>query len=184
MIPHASTAIDTFWHAACAATGIPADARRHALPFVEFSGDDSAEMLQIIDDIAEMAVQGLKRGTCHLAMQFDRDRVPMRQLGDYWIVVRTDGTPVCVVQVIAIEILPFDRVGPVFAASEGPEDGGLPTHANWSALHREYFQEQCARWGIGYRDDLPVVCESFITVYSPTMPWGRGGVGAGKGAAA
>jgi uncharacterized protein YhfF len=144
------------------------------MPFVEHFDGETPQMLQIIDDIAEMAVRGLKRGTCHLAMQFEHDKVAMRNVGDYWIVVKTDGTPVCVVQIIAIEILPFNRVGPVFAASEGPEDGGLPTHAHWFALHEEYFREQCDRWSTAYRDDLPVVCESFITVYSPEMPWGKG----------
>ena len=177
---HDSPEIEAFWDEACKALAIAKDARRFALPFVEFSDDETPKMLQIIDDIAELAVQGLKRGTCHLAMQFDIEKVPMRRVGDYWIVVRTDGTPVCVAQIIAISILPFDRVGPEFAASEGPEDGGIPSHARWSALHREYFQEQCERWEVGWSKDHSVVCESFITVYSPGKPWGEGPVAAGE----
>jgi len=174
MILHDSPEIEAFWTKACKTMGIATDARRQALPFVEFFDDETPEMLQIIDDIADMAVEGLKRGTCHLAMQFEHDKVPMRQVGDYWIVVKTDGTPVCVVQIIAIEQLAFNRVGPVFAASEGPEDGGIPSHTRWYALHKEYFEEQCDRWGVPFREDHPVVCESFITVYSPGKPWGEG----------
>lgn len=171
---HDSPEIEAFWAKACAALNIAPEARRFALPFVEVTDADGPEMLQVIDDIANLAVHGLKRGTCHLAMQFEHDNVPMRQVGDYWIVVKSDGTPVCVAQVIAINQLAFNRVGPVFAASEGPEDGGIPSHARWYALHKEYFEEQCERWGVLFSEDHPVVCESFITIYSPGMSWGEG----------
>jgi uncharacterized protein YhfF len=66
-----------------------------------------------------------------------------------------------------MNIVPFNLVGPEFAASEGPEGGLIPSHENWSNAHREYFQEQCERWGVAWHEDHPVVCESFITVYSP-----------------
>ncbi len=79
-----------------------------------------------------------------------------------WIVLKCDGNPVCVVKIIGIDIMPFNQVNPVFAASEG--DLSLDF---WRNGHREYFQKQCERWGVTWRESFPVVCGSFITVYRP-----------------
>jgi len=76
------------------------------------------------------------------------------------------------VKIIGINIVPFKQVGPEFSASEGLEGDVLPSYENWSFAHRDYFQEQCLVWGIDWQEDNPVVCESFITVYSPDYPLG------------
>jgi uncharacterized protein YhfF len=167
MIIHDSPEIDAFWKDACTAHNIDEKSRHYALPFAEFDEQSPQERHASIDSIGALAVQSRKRGTCHQAMQFEMDNVPMRRVGDHWIVVKTDGTPVCVVRIIGINIVPFNQVGPEFAASEGPERGLIPSHENWSHGHRGYFKGQCERWGVPWREDNPVVCESFITVYSP-----------------
>jgi len=167
MLEHDSPVITAFWQDACAALGISEDSPHCSSQFAEHDENTTQDILEIIDDIGALAVSSLKRGTCHQAMQFEIENVPMRKVGDYWIVVKTDGTPVCVVKIIAIHIVPFDQVGPEFAASEGPERGLIPSHENWSNGHREYFQEQCEEWGVAWDESNPVVCESFITVYSP-----------------
>ncbi len=167
MIILENPAIDAFWKDACAAHDIDEESRHYALPFAEFDENSPQERHDAVDSIGALAIQSLKRGTCHQAMQFELDNVPMRRVGDYWIVVKTDGTPVCVVRIIGINIVPFNQVGPEFAASEGPERGLIPSHENWSYGHRGYFKGQCERWGVPWREDNPVVCESFITVYSP-----------------
>jgi uncharacterized protein YhfF len=167
IVIHASPEIEAFWKKACTILEISDDTHYCALPFCEHDENTDDEELEIIDGIGALAVKSLKRGTCHQAMQFEKDNIPMRSVGDYWVVVKTDGTPVCVVKIIAINIVPFNQVGPEFAASEGPEGGLIPSHENWSNAHREYFQEQCERWGVAWHEDHPVVCESFITVYSP-----------------
>jgi uncharacterized protein YhfF len=171
MIIHESPEIDAFWKDACTALGISEQSRRYALPFAECDERDG-ERVKSLNAIADLAVKSLKRGTCHQAIQFEMDDVPMRSVGDYWIVVKVDGTPICVVKIIAINIVPFNQVGPEFAASEGPERGLIPSHENWSYGHRRYFMKQCERWGVPWREDNPVVCESFITVYSPGYPLG------------
>jgi len=172
MITHDNPKIDAFWKEAAAALNISEDTAYCAMPFCEHNENTSDEELEIIDGIGAMAINHLKRGTCHQAIQFKKDNVAMRTVGDFWVVVRTDGTPTCVVKIIGINIVPFNQVGPEFAASEGPEGGVLPSHENWSFAHREYFIEQCELWGIQWHEDHPVVCESFITVYSPNHPLG------------
>ena len=172
MINVDSPAIDAFWKDACTALGISEASRHCALPFAEHDANTDEEEIAIIDGINALAAIHLKRGTCHQAMQFEQEDIPMRHVGDHWIVVNVDGTPICVVRIIGINIVPFSQVGPEFAASEGPEGGLIPSHENWSNAHRGYFQEQCERWGVPWHEDHPVVCESFITVCSPDHPLG------------
>ena len=167
MIIHDSPEIAAFWKDACTTLNIDEKSRHYALPFAEHDKTTDEARHELIDGIGALAVQSRKRGTCHQAMQFEMDNVPMRRVGDHWIVVKTDGTPVCVVRIIGINIVPFNQVGPEFAASEGPERGLIPSHENWSYGHRRYFMKQCENWGVPWHEDNPVVCESFITVYSP-----------------
>ena len=129
-----------------------------------FAEPRSPDRVAGIDALAQLAHENQKRGTAHLAVQFEHDSIPMRNIGDYWIILKCDGTPICVVQIIGIEITPFDQVGPVFAASEGEGDLSL---SYWRDAHIPYYQSQCERWGIAWREDLAVVCESLIAVYRP-----------------
>lgn len=162
--------VQAFWRDAADALGLDADAPYLAEPIARCADDASASDRALADELADLAARHLKRGTCHLALEFEREGTTLRRVGDHWVVLRADGAPTCVVRVIGVTTLPFNQVGPEFAALEGPEDGCIPSHANWWHAHRTYFEAQCARWGVPYADDLPVVCESFITVFSPAHP--------------
>jgi uncharacterized protein YhfF len=166
----AAEVVQAFWDEAADALGLPGDSPYLAGPIARCDATTPAAERAMIDELADLAARHLKRGTCHLALEFALEDTPVRRVGDHWVILRADGAPTCVVRMIAIHTLPFDRVGPEFAACEGPEAGQIPSHANWWRAHREYFETQCAGWGIAYSDDLPVVCESFITVYSPAYP--------------
>ena len=161
MLRFSTPEIDAFWETACSAMGISPDSPHCASTFAE---PRSPDRVADIDALAQLANENQKRGTAHLAVQFENDGIPMRNIGDYWIVVKCDGTPICVVQIIGIHITPCDQVDPVFAASEGEGDLSL---AYWRDAHIPYFQSQCERWGMAWREDLAVVCESFIVVYRP-----------------
>lgn len=162
MISYSSPEIDRFWAYACDHLGISVDEEHHAGPFAEPNGDE--EIDEIIDEIANLAWLGMKRGTAHLDMQFEKDNVPRRNVGSYWIATKAKGAPVCVVRMTGIDVVPFRDVGQIFAASEGEGDLSL---AYWRNGHQEYFEEQCERWGVEWDDALPVACESFIPVYCP-----------------
>ena len=81
-----------------------------------------------------------------------------------WIVTTVLGDPLCVVRITNVDIKPFNQVGDVFAASEGEGDLSLE---HWRGAHLGYFKQQCLEWDQEWRDDRPVVCESFELVYRP-----------------
>lgn len=152
--------IDAFWSEACTDGGIDPTSRRCAYTFAE---PGKRENDSDINELSDLAARGQKRGTTHLRIHFDQERIVMREPGDYWIVTKTTGEPMCLVRITNIDIRPFNQVELAFAASEG--EGDL-TLEYWRDGHSTYFQEQCERWGVEWREDLPVVCESFDLVYS------------------
>ena len=115
-----------------------------------------------IDELAGMARDGQKRGTAHMQLQFEKDGIAMREPGDCWILTTTDGAPLCVLRITDVAITAFNEVGEAFAAREGEGDLSI---AHWRGAHLDYFKHQCANWQCEWRDDTPVVCESFERVY-------------------
>ena len=65
------------------------------------------------------------------------------------------------VRVTDVEVRPFNTVELSFAAREGEGDSSLEY---WARVHQEYFEPQCADWGVAWSEDLPTVCEGFELV--------------------
>jgi uncharacterized protein YhfF len=150
-----------FWRQACEAMGIDPATTHHAGTFAEPSSDDDVPFL---DELAGMACDGKKRGTAHMRLHFEHENIRMRHPGDCWIVTTVAGEPLCVLRITNVDIKPFDQVGEVFAASEGEGDLSVDY---WRGAHIDYFKEQCCQWGHDWRNDQPVVCESFELVQQP-----------------
>ena len=116
------------------------------------------------DYISGLAAQGVKRGTCHMALDFEVNGVIRRKPGDHWVVLDSKNAPLAVVRVTKVEVKPFNQIGEDFAKVENEGDG---TFKYWYDGHLGYFQRQCAGWGKEWRMDAPCVCESFELVYKP-----------------
>jgi len=151
--------IERYWRRACETMGVDPSTPHVAYTFADpdFSG------AELVAELNELARAGKKRGTAHLVMDFELNGIPRRKIGDYWVVLDPVGEPVCVVRIANVEVKPFKEVGEEFAASEGEGDLSLEY---WRQAHRSYFERQLAAWGREWRDDLPVVCESFEPVYA------------------
>ncbi|MDH3692344.1 MAG: ASCH domain-containing protein, partial [Gammaproteobacteria bacterium] len=116
----------------------------------------------VTDEIAELARQEKKRGTAHLALDFEKNDVPQRKPGEYLMVLNSSLEPQCVVQCTNIALAPFRDVTEKFAASEGEGDLSLEY---WATVHKRYFVKQLASWGMEWDDSQQVVYESFDLVW-------------------
>jgi uncharacterized protein YhfF len=120
---------------------------------------DSAELA---NSLAALVLSGTKRATAGSLWSFEarskRPPVP----GDLSVVTDWTGTPLCIIETEAVEIVPFDQVTAEFAATEGEGDGSLEY---WREAHRRYFTRECARAGREFSNEMLVVCERFRVVY-------------------
>ena len=107
-------------------------------------------------------LDGRKRATAGLLWAFEVERKPLPRPGDLSVVTGWSGQPLCVIETLAVDVVPFDDVTAEFAATEGEGDGSL---AYWRQAHTEYFARECARIGRVPSGSMPVVCERFAVVY-------------------
>jgi uncharacterized protein YhfF len=154
MIGEKTPEVQAFWAEFCKANDVTAT-DYHCSTF----GDP--EFADYGDEITRLAMDEVKRATAHLAMDFEINNVKRREVGDYWVILWEDMTPACVLKMVNIEVRPFKDVDAAFAAREGEGDGSLEY---WKNCHEDYFKQQLAKWGREWRDDLPVVLESFDLV--------------------
>ena len=144
-----------FWAGFEAAAGRGAAAR-----FYEsfHFGDSEA----LANELAALVVAGTKRATASLLWSYEADCKALPKPGHLSIVERWGGEPVCVIETVSVEVLPFEQVGTEFAATEGEGDGSLEY---WRTGHWAYFGRECARIGKAPSASMLVVCESFKVIY-------------------
>ncbi|HSW26531.1 MAG TPA: ASCH domain-containing protein [Burkholderiaceae bacterium] len=118
----------------------------------------------LADSLASLVLDGRKRATAGLLWAFEVEGKPLPRPGDLSVVTRWSGQPLCVIETLAVDVVPFDDVTAEFAATEGEGDGSL---AYWRQAHTEFFARECARIGRAPSGSMPVVCERFAVVYAP-----------------
>ncbi len=113
-------------------------------------------------ELAQLVLQGIKRATAGSLWAVEHESKPLPKPGDLSIVTNWAGAPLCVIETLAVDVLPFVAVPAEFAAAEGEGDGSL---AFWRDAHRAYFARECGRIGRPFTETMPVVCERFRVVF-------------------
>jgi len=123
-------------------------------------GDSEA----LADELGSLVVAGTKRATAGSIWSLEAEGKSPPRPGDYSIVTTWSGRPLCIIETLSIEIIPFKSVGADFASTEGEGDGSLQF---WRNAHKAYFSRECGRLGRAFSEDMPVVCERFQIA----LPW-------------
>ncbi len=147
--------IHAFWNA-FASTQVQDPTNRF---YEAFHFDDNAPSA---DELAALVLAGRKRATASLLWAFEADGKLVPKPGDLSVVTLFSGQPVCVIETLEVQIVPFSKVDADFAATEGEGDSSL---AYWQGAHIAYFGRECQRIGREFSLDIPVVCERFAVVY-------------------
>lgn len=113
------------------------------------------------DELADLVVQGKKRGTCSLYKLYEIDNDPLPEVGQYDIVLNSKDEPVVLIQNRKVEIVPMKDVTKEFALSEGEGDG---TCEYWWNAHVEFFSELVKEYDLTFTTDDLLVCETFEVV--------------------
>ena len=151
-------AVQTFW-SDFVATG--AAKTEHFYESFAF-GDGEA----LANNLAALVLSGVKRATTGALWCYEADGQRLPVPGDQSVVTNWDGDPLCVIETVQVDVVPFNQVSVEFAAVEGEGDGSL---AYWTDAHRRYFKRECDQAGRAFSEDMSVVCERFKLVYQPKL---------------
>jgi uncharacterized protein YhfF len=147
--------IAAFWRAFVEATEGVDEARFTGA----FAFGDGAAMA---DELAALVLQGTKRATASALWAYEAEGEALPRPGDLSIVADGSGTPRCVIETLAVEVVPFREVTEAFAHAEGEGDRSL---AYWRRVHRAFFTRELAAAGQAFDASMPVVCERFEVRY-------------------
>ena len=112
------------------------------------------------DELLALVLAGIKTATASSLQDYADDGEPLPAVGDLSIVLDGAGAPSAVLEVVGVEVTPFDKVTEEHARAEGEEDRTL---ASWRRLHEQFWREHSAH---GFASDMPVVCESFRVLHA------------------
>ena len=110
-----------------------------------FTFGDSAELA---DRLAALVVAGVKTGTCSAAVHG-----PDTKVGERQVCLNSAGDPVCEIETVDMQTLPFADVTPEMAALEG--EGDL-SYAYWRDSHEDYYRRE-RTWS----PEMQVIFETF-----------------------
>ena len=150
-------AVTELWHAYAASVGGLDESRFYEA----FAFGDSDELAA---ELARLVLSGTKRATAGSLWTFESMGKPLPAPGDLSVVTTWAGEPLCIIETLSLDVVPFHSVTAEFAATEGEGDGSL---AFWRKAHRDYFTRECARLQSEFSEDMPVACERFSVVYQP-----------------
>jgi len=148
---------EAFWAAAERRHPRLARARDRFLEAFAFGSDE-----HVATSLAALVLQGDKRATASLVWTYEHDRKPQPRPGDLSIVNTWTGEPLCIIETIAVNVVPFEEVTEAFARIEGEDDKTLES---WRRNHTAFFAGECARIGRTPHPRMPVVCERFEVVF-------------------
>ena len=116
----------------------------------------------LADELAELVLRGVKRATAGSLWSYEDAGIRIPHAGDLSIVTNWAGQPLCVIETISVQVVPYNQVTAKFAAIEGEGDGSLDY---WQKVHHQYFLRECASSGREFSPEMLLACEQFEVVY-------------------
>ncbi|MCL8251825.1 ASCH domain-containing protein [Aeromicrobium fastidiosum] len=156
--------IDAFWTAARHQT------RTNPVP--GYLGTYSAEALappawafgatpEHAEELLALVLAGTKTATSSALWDFEHDGEPMPQVGDLAIILDGQERPRALIEIVRVDVVPFDEVDAEHAHLEGEGDR---SYEYWRDVHQRYFDLHSTN-GRGFSPSMPVVLERFRLLY-------------------
>jgi len=111
------------------------------------------------DGLLALVLAGTKTATASALQDYEVEDERTPAVGDLSIILDGAGSPRAVLEVTAIDIVPFGQVSAEHAHAEGEDDRTLDS---WRRIHERFWRDYAAT---GFSADMPVVCERFRVVY-------------------
>ena len=113
--------------------------------------------------ISELVLNGTKTATGDLQWVYEAEGRPIPKPGDLCVVTNGHDDPVCIIETLEVQVIPYDEVGEDFAYEGGEGDRSL---ADWRRIYWDFIVSECAQIGRPPSKKAPLVMERFCVVYS------------------
>lgn len=108
---------------------------------------------ELADKLADLICRGVKTATCSV---YDPERNDVN-VGHRVVVLNSDCKPVCVIETVKVDKIPFNKVSKDFAYKEGEGDRSLES---WREEHKRFFKKN------GYfSEDMMLLCEEIKVIH-------------------
>jgi len=115
----------------------------------------------IANELASLVLSGKKKATSSSFLCYQVEEEPIPAVGNLSIVTDWDKNPICVIEVTAVNIIPFKDITYDICKREG-EDENLES---WRENHIKFFTLDAREAGFEFTWDMLVVFEDFKVVY-------------------
>lgn len=112
--------------------------------------------------LADLTNKGIKCATSSAFILYEKENIDLPKVNDYSVILDEAGQAVCIVKTIKVDVVPFNKVNEEHAYKEGEGDRSL---VYWRKIHKEFFLNEMARFGLSFKEDMLVVCEEFVKVF-------------------
>jgi uncharacterized protein YhfF len=113
------------------------------------------------DELIALVLDGTKTATAGAAWDYEHEDEPLPGVGDLAIVLDGAQHPRALIEVMQVDVVPFEDVDAKHAHLEGEGDRSLE---HWRAVHKPFFTEH-ATHDRGFDAAMPVVLERFRVLY-------------------
>lgn len=117
---------------------------------------------EMADELGALIADGTKTATCSALAEWEHDGEDLPEPGLLTIVLDGNGRPLCMIETTEVFVKPFNQVDEKHAYEEGEGDRSL---AYWRSAHQGFFEEYLPSIGVGFSEDMPLVCERFRLIY-------------------
>jgi uncharacterized protein YhfF len=115
------------------------------------------------DICSELVRSGVKTATCSMKHWYESGLEPMPSAGHLQVVTDWQGVPTSIIRTVDVQEAKFRDVSEEFARAEGEGDGSFEW---WREAHWNFFSRECMEADIELSDEMVLVLERFIVVYS------------------
>ncbi len=117
---------------------------------------------QIANELLELVLAGTKRATASSFFSYEINNEELPKQGDLSIVTDWSGNPRCVIETLAVSIIPFKDITFDICKREGEDD----CLESWQSNHVKFFTNDGNTDGYDFSWDMPVVFQDFKVIYT------------------
>ena len=152
-----SSKIESFWQYYLST--LSKEDRKNASAYLV---DDFADTPEAATQVGKLVREGIKTTTSSLLWGLEHGGEPLPKAGEISVVVDGNGNPLCVIEMMEVEIRPFNTVDKQFAFEYGE---GERTLAYWLSDNWDFHSRWCREIGREPSETMPIVFQRFLLLY-------------------